>query len=190
MAAASSPALIRIAFPYEVCHNAARIGMWRTVAPIPDPSRTATETKATFEKRGTQIDSTDMRLAAGRLRQRTSSPISPPIQSEPETRWSQSKASASPRGAVWAACPDAPGTISAAAAATTAPRPARISAIERASRSGLSTQSATKAAAQKSAKQSSKSTYPRPNAVTRKSGTSAPTAKNERSESTAVASSR
>ena len=45
-------------------------------------------------------------------------------------------------------------------------------------------------AAVKRAKQISKSTHARPNAVTRNSGTSAPTAKTERSESTAVAKSR
>ena len=80
--------------------------------------------------------------------------------------------------------------ISAAAAASSAPVTEASSAIERCSRCGRSTHSAVQAATQNSAKQISKSTIARPNAVTRYSGTSAPRSNTERSESLAIEKSR
>ena len=164
--------------------------MWRIVDPMPLASSSSTETNATFENRGTHTESPATRRPAGRLAHRMRSPTRPPSQIEPETRCSQSNASESPRGAVWAACPASPGMSSAEAAAASAPVRAKISAIERCSRWGRSTQSAIAPAAQKRAMQISRSTYARPNAVTRNSGTSAPTSNTERSESTAVSTSR
>ena len=74
------------------------VGRWRTDAPMPDPRSSITEPNATFEKRGTATASPFSRRSAGRPRHSTSSPIRPPIQSEPATRCSQSNASASARG--------------------------------------------------------------------------------------------
>ncbi len=132
--------------------------MWRIVAPTPEPIRTRTETNATFEKRGTVTASPATRLPAERLPQTTSRPTSPPSQSEPEARWSQSSSSETPRGAVCPACPEVPGRTSTAAAAASAPPVAASSAIERCSRRGRSTQTAIQAATQNRAKQSSMST--------------------------------
>ena len=160
------------------------------VAPTPLASSVSTDTNATFENRGTHTESPATRRPAGRLAHSTSRPTRPPSHSDADVRCSQSNVSASPRGAVWPACPARPGTSSAEPAATSAPVRAKISASERCSRAGRSTQSAIVAATQKSAMQISRSTYARPKAVTRKSGTSAPTSNTDRSESTAVAASR
>ena len=96
--------------------------MWRMVDPIPLASSSSTETKATFENRGTHTERPATRRPAGRLAHRTRRPTSPPSQIDPETRCSQSNTSERPRGAVWAACPASPGTSSAEAAAAMAPR--------------------------------------------------------------------
>ena len=132
--------------------------MCSTVAQIPEARSTATDTRARFEKRGTTTESTPMRRAAGWAAQSRSSPARPPTHSAPDVTCSQSSATASPRGAVCAAWPAAAGITSADAAAATTPIPARISAIERCSRSGRSTHSAIQAARTKSAKQISRST--------------------------------
>ena len=79
-----------ITFPYEVSHSAASAGRWRMLSAIPEPSRTSTEANATVENRGTTTTRPATRRAAGRLAQSTSSPTSPPIQTEPEATWSQS----------------------------------------------------------------------------------------------------
>ena len=158
IATASNPLFTRIAFPYEVCQSDAIVGMWMIVAPMPLASRTITETNATFEKRGTATPSPATRLDLPRPHHRTSSPIRPPIQTEAETRWSQSSRSDSPRGAVCAAWPAAPGINSTAAAARIAPASAPSSAIERCSFAGRSSQTAIDAATQNRAKQISRST--------------------------------
>ena len=67
-----------------------------TTRTVPEPTSTSTETNATFEKRGTATTRPATRVAAGRLRQSTSSPTRPPIQSEPDARCSQSSASDEP----------------------------------------------------------------------------------------------
>ena len=157
-ATASSAILARIVLPYEVSQRAAKIGKWMTVAAIPEPSTTITETKATFENLGTQTASAATRRSAGTLRQRTSRPTRPPSHTEPAARWSQSTLSERPRGAVSAAWPARPGIASTVAAAANAPAPATSSATERRGRSGRSTQRATAAAATKNAKQISRST--------------------------------
>ena len=125
---------------------------------MPEPSSSSTETSATFENRGTTTASARDAPRGGQAAQRTSSPTRPPSQSEPEATWSQSSATARPRGAVCAAWPAAPGITSDGGRGREAPPAARISAIERCSRSGRSTQIATPAATQKSAKQISRST--------------------------------
>ncbi len=78
---------------------------------MPVMSRAFTETKATLEKRGTTTASPATRLPTCRLRHSTSSPIRPPIHSEPAATCTQSTVIASQRGEVWAACPAAAGPI-------------------------------------------------------------------------------
>ena len=77
--------------------------MWLIVAHVPVPSSRNTETNATFENRGTTTDRPATRPDAERLTQRTSSPISPPSQTEPVIRCSQSRITEIPRGEVCAA---------------------------------------------------------------------------------------
>ena len=89
--------------PYDVCQNEASVGMWMTAAPVPEPISASTDTKATFENLGTHTTRPATRRATGRLRQRTSKPVRPPTQTDPATRWSQSKDRVKPRGDVWAA---------------------------------------------------------------------------------------
>src|SRR5438874_6126641 len=67
IAPSRSDALTMIAWPYDVCHRDARVGRWSTDAQIPEPSSAMTETKATFEKRGTQTARPASRFAVGRL---------------------------------------------------------------------------------------------------------------------------
>ena len=177
-----------IVLPYPVCHSVASVGRWSTAAPIPEPSSTTTDTNAALEKRGTQTTRPAVRRATGRLDQRTSSPMSPPTQSAPEARWSQSRTSASVRGDVCAAWPAAPGTSSSAPAASSAPHRERRPATDRRARSGRSSQIAAAAARVKSANRSSKRRYPRPKAETSMSGTSAPIDQKERNANCAVAS--
>ena len=88
---------------------------------MPEPSRSSTETSATFEKRGTATARPGAAEPGGSASPSTSRPTSPPSQTEPAARWIQSSASERPRGAVCAAWPAAPGTTSTAAAAASAP---------------------------------------------------------------------
>ncbi len=186
----SSPVLTRIATPKPVSHRAFTAGMCSIVSPIPVAAITITETSATFENRGTIVASPSTRRPRPSPTQISSSPIRPPNHTDPAARCSQSNTSVRPRGEVWAACPAAPGTISTAAAASTAPAIAPNAATERCSRSGSSSHTAIQPATQNSAKHSSRSRIARPKAVTPNSGTSAPTSNTERSESFAVEISR
>src|SRR6266550_8796442 len=163
------------------------VSKWMIEAPTPEPISASTETKAVFENRGTQTMRPATRRATGRLHQSTSSPVRPPIQTEPATRWTQSSATDNPRGEVCAAWPESPGTSSVATPASNAPAFESNSAIERCARSGRSTQSAIEAASTKSPKVSSRSRYPRPNAESRTSGSTFPRSKAERSANCAVA---
>src|SRR5437764_860082 len=76
---------------------AERIGMWMTVAITPEAMSSITDTNATLEKRGTHTASPATRLPTARLRHSTSSPMSPPIHSDPATRCTQSSSSERPR---------------------------------------------------------------------------------------------
>src|SRR5262249_2968188 len=102
-AAASNPILTSSALPYEVCQNEARVGICCTAEPVPAAIRTITDANATFEKRGTQTARPATRRGGGRVAASTTSPISPPSQTDPATRWNQSNASERARGEVWAA---------------------------------------------------------------------------------------
>ena len=113
----------------------------RRPRPGPEQQQHA-ETNATFENRGTTTDRLLTRRDAPTLLHRTISPISPPSQSEPVIRCSQSRITEIPRGEVCAACPALPGNSSTAAAASSAPVSETTSAIERRSRSGRSSHSA------------------------------------------------
>ena len=133
--------------------------MWMIVAPIPLPSRTITETNATLEKRGTATLRPAARVDGSRLRHRTSSPISPPIQTdargdvEPVEEQRQRT-----RRSLRRMAGDAGNQHDGAAAARNAPTIAPSAAIERCASRGRSTQIAIHAAAENSAKQSSRST--------------------------------
>ena len=139
IAPARRATLMRIATPYDVCQSDASVGRCRIDPQTPDAIRTITERNAIRENRGTTVARAGVRRSEPRLTQRTRSPISPPIQIEPDVRWSQSSVSERPRGAVWPAWPERPGITSAAAAAASAPISASISAMERCRRSGRST---------------------------------------------------
>ena len=121
--------------------------MWSIASPMPVAASTSTEPSATFEKRGTTHRQRRRRArAAGRLSQSTSRPTSPPSQTEPAARCSQSNSSVSPRGEVCAACPAAPGHDQHRGRGRAARRSvAASSAIERCSRSGRSSHSAIQA---------------------------------------------
>ena len=190
IAALRRPIFTSSVWPYEVCHSDANVGMCTSDAPMPEPIRTSTDTNAVFEKRGTQTTSPAMRRATEKLRHMTSSPISPPTQIEPATRWSQSKRSVAPRGDVCAACPASPGRSNTAAAAATAPVTERISAMERRSRSGRSIHSVSPPASTNSANTISRSTSPRPKADARSKGNNAPRSNAERNANCAVAATR
>ena len=86
------------------------IGRWSTVAPMPRAEQHQHRDEARRWRSAARRRRARRRAAppAG-SRQRTSSPIRPPSQTEPETRCSQSSATASPRGDVWPAWPAAPG---------------------------------------------------------------------------------
>ena len=109
----------------------ASVGRCRIDAPTPLAITASTDAIASFEKRGTDVASTSARRSPAKASS-TSSPASPPIQSEPDTRCTQSKVSESAAGEVCAACPASPGTASMAPPASTAPTIASSAAIDRA----------------------------------------------------------
>jgi hypothetical protein len=104
------------------------------------------------ENRGTTVESADRRRFEPIVNHSTSSPTRPPSHSDPDVRCSQSNSREYPRGEVWAAWPAATGIIRTAAAASTAPVVATISAIDRVSATGRSSHSAVQAVTQNSPK--------------------------------------
>ena len=69
-----------------ISHNDDKVGSWISAAPTPLATSAMTEARAVLEKRGTQTTSPAMRCAAGKLRQSTSRPMSPPTHTEPAAR--------------------------------------------------------------------------------------------------------
>ena len=165
----------------------ASVGRCRIDAPTPLAITASTDAIASFENRGTDVASTSARRSPAKASS-TSSPASPPIQSEPDTRCTQSKVSDSAAGEVCAACPASPGTASMAPPASTAPTIASSAAIDRAP-VPRSIRIATAAASPNSAVTISRSTSARPSADERISGTTWVTSNTERSAKLAVVTS-